>query len=206
MLGVVKIGSSLFNDPTRKELDALRKFISSFNGNLAFVTGAGTKYKEALENYRGFGFPEGFLDQLGIELTHVNAMALARAIGGTYCRTFRDVDAGRLRKPVTGGQVPGQSTDAVAAELADFLGADVLIFVKDVGGIYTQDPKEEPGARKLQKLSFDELREFARSDTRAGSYGVLDSQAIHIMARSKIKTYVTGVGLDLSDATVIAND
>jgi uridylate kinase len=201
MVGVVKIGGALFNQP--ENVDYLKKFISSFKGNLAFVAGAGSVAKGMLELYRKFDLPEGFLDYLGIELTHVNARALARVIGGVYCRDFTEVEANRLKKPVTGGQVPGQSTDAVAAELADFLGADVLVLVKDVGGIYTADPKKDPGARVIHKISFPELRRRVVSDTRAGYYGVLDSQAIHVIMRSKIKTHVVGPEFDFSKGTLI---
>lgn len=202
MLGVVKIGTALFLEPEKTE--DLKKFVSTFKGNLVFVSGAGTKAKGMLEDYRKFGLSEGFLDYLGIELTHVNAKALSRIIGGNYCRTFAEVDSNKLRKPITGGQIPGQSTDAVAAELADFLGADVLVLVKDVGGLFSQDPKEVPGARVIHKMGFDELKAFRKDDTRAGSYGVLDNQAIDIIRRSKIKTHVVGPDFDFSKGTLIS--
>jgi len=202
MIGVVKIGSALFNQPGNVE--HLKKFIGSFKGNLVFVAGAGTKAKEMLQIYRKFSLPEGFLDQLGIELTHVNARALSRIIEGVYCRDFTQVENNLLRKPVTGGQVPGQSTDAVAAELADFLGADALVLVKDVGGIFASDPKKDPGARVIHQISFRELRSRALEDTKAGHYGVLDPQSIHVIIRSKIKTHVVGPEFDFSEGTLIS--
>lgn len=203
MYGVVKIGGALFGQPGREKLEQLEKFIGGFKGNLAFVSGAGPKAKEMLQLYRKFGLTEGFLDHLGIELTHVNARALARVVGGVYCRDFPAVDASRLRKPVTGGQVPGQSTDAVAAELADFLGADTLVLVKDVGGIYTSDPKEDPGARVLHKVGLAQLEELAAEKTRAGHYGVLDPQALHIIGRSGMKTHVVGPDFDFAKGTLV---
>lgn len=202
MIGVVKIGGALFNQP--ENAAHLKKFISSFKGNLAFVSGAGTAAKSVMEVYRKFQFPEGFLDHLGIELTHVNARALARVVDGVYCRDFTQVEANKLKKPVTGGQVPGQSTDAVAAELADFLGAEVLVLAKDVGGIYPRDPKQDPGARVIHKMSFSELKEKAVGATRAGYYGVIDPQAIHMITRSKIKTHVVGPEFDFSEGTLIS--
>ena len=201
MIGIVKIGSALFNQPGNVE--HLKKFMNSFKGNLVFVAGAGAKAKEMLQLYRKFDLPEGFLDHLGIELTHVNARALARLIGGVYCRDFAQVEASLLRKPVTGGQVPGQSTDAVAAELADFLGADVLVLVKDVGGIYATDPKEDPGARVIHKIGFNELKSKLLGETRAGHYGVLDPQSVHVIIRSKIKTHVVGPEFDFAKGTLI---
>ena len=156
-----------------------------------------------MKTYRKFNFSEGFLDHLGIQLTHVNAQALSRLLEGVYCKTFPEVEANLKRIPITGGQIPGQSTDAVAAELADFLGAEILILVKDVGGIFASDPKENPGARIIHKMSFEELKKFIKFDTKAGQYGVLDSQAYQIIKRSKIRTFVVGPEFKFEEGTEI---
>ncbi len=203
MLGVVKIGSALFNSEEGTYLESLHNFIKSFNGNLVFVTGAGTNAKTLLDTYRKFKFPEGFLDHIGIELTHINSRVFSRLIKGTYCKDFSEIEKNILRKPVTGGQVPGQSTDAVAAEVADFLGADLLILVKDVGGIYASDPKTNPGARIMHKMTFDELKDLIATKTQAGQYGVIDPQAYHIIRRSKIRTFVVGPTFKFEEGTEI---
>ncbi len=203
MLGVVKIGSAIFNNDDKNYVESLKTFIKSFNGNVVFVSGAGPQAKEMLKTYRKFKFSEGFLDHLGIQLTHVNAQALARVVKGIYCKTFVDIETHLKNLPITGGQVPGQSTDAVAAELADFLGADILILVKDVGGIYASDPKENPGARIVHKMSFKDLKPLVKTNTKAGQYGVIDSQAYQIICRSKIRTYVVGPDFKFETGTEI---
>ena len=45
MLGVVKIGSAIFNDNEKDFVKPLKTFIKSFDGNLTFVSGAGPKAK-----------------------------------------------------------------------------------------------------------------------------------------------------------------
>jgi aspartate kinase len=53
----------------------------------------------------------------------------------------------------------GSDTSAVAVACA--LGADVCEVYTDVDGVYTTDPRLVPGARKLSKVSFDEMLEMA---------------------------------------------
>jgi uridylate kinase len=203
VLGVVKIGSALFSEEGAQTLQNLRNFIRSFNGDLVFVSGAGPEAKKLVEGYRNFEFPEGFLDYLGIKLTHVNALALARLISGKYCKDFEEIERNVGKLPVTGGQIPGQSTDAVAAEVADYLGADLLILVKDVGGIYPKDPKEWPGVRIIHKISLGDLKDMIKAETSAGKYGVIDPQAFSIISRSKIRTFVVGPDFKFEEGTEI---
>jgi len=53
----------------------------------------------------------------------------------------------------------GSDTSAVAVAAA--LGADVCEIYTDVDGVYTTDPNLVPAARKLRRISFDEMLEMA---------------------------------------------
>lgn len=66
----------------------------------------------------------------------------------------------------------GSDTSAVA--LAAALGADCEIF-SDVDGVFTADPRVVPSARKLEAVSFDEMRELAAAGAR-----VLNAQAVEL--------------------------
>ncbi len=57
----------------------------------------------------------------------------------------------------------GSDTSAVA--LAALLNADVCDIYTDVKGIYTADPRLVPNARKLNKISYDEILELASLGT-----------------------------------------
>ncbi|MBR9679716.1 MAG: UMP kinase [Candidatus Altiarchaeota archaeon] len=203
MIGVVKIGSALFNQASQEKLNQLKTFIKSFKGKLVFVAGGGSGARQIIDCFRKFGLPEGFLDQLGIEGTQINAIGLARLVDGMYCRDFKQVEANLDKRPVTAGQIPGQSTDAVALQLASYLGADLVILTKDVGGVYTHDPKQNPGARVIHKLDYDELSKFVSEKTSAGSYGVIDPQAVQLIIQSKVPCYITGIDFDFESGTVI---
>ena len=92
---------------------------------------------------------------------------------------IESVDAARLRRELEGGCVAvlagfqgvdedgnittlgrgGSDTTAVAVAAA--LGADVCEIYTDVDGVYTSDPRIVPAARKLERISFDEMIEMA---------------------------------------------
>jgi aspartate kinase len=91
-----------------------------------------------------------------------------------------DVTPGRIRSALDEGAIPivagfqgvsqhskdittlgrgGSDTTAVA--LAAALGADVCEIYTDVDGIFTADPRIVPTARRLQRLSYEEMLEMA---------------------------------------------
>ena len=52
-------------------------------------------------------------------------------------------------------------TDASAIMLAKFFNASECVIYTDVDGVYTTDPKNHPKARKIKKISYDEMLEMA---------------------------------------------
>ncbi len=52
-------------------------------------------------------------------------------------------------------------SDLSAVAIAGAIGADVCEIYTDVDGIYTTDPRIEPKAKKLEKISYDEMLELA---------------------------------------------
>ena len=52
-------------------------------------------------------------------------------------------------------------TDASAIMLAKFFNASECIIYTDVDGVYTTDPKNHPKAKKIKKISYDEMLEMA---------------------------------------------
>lgn len=72
-------------------------------------------------------------------------------------------------------------SDTTAVALAAALGADECQIYTDVDGVYTTDPRVEPRARRLEKITFEEMLEMAslgskvlqiRSVEFAGKYNV----------------------------------
>jgi aspartate kinase len=113
----------------------------------------------------------------------------------------------------------GSDTSAVA--LAAALKADVCEILTDVDGVYTTDPRVEPRARKIQRITYEEMLELAslgakvlqiRSVEFAMKFGVPvhvrsslnDSEGTWIVSEQKsLETaVVTGVALDRNEAKV----
>ncbi|RLG06650.1 MAG: UMP kinase, partial [Thaumarchaeota archaeon] len=92
---------------------------------------------------------------------------------------------------VAGGLQPAQSTTAVAALAAEALKAEKLIIATDVDGVYTSDPKKDPDAKLLEKVTLSKLEEIlSESPHIAGEYKLIDMLALKILRRSKIRTIV----------------
>jgi aspartate kinase len=119
---------------------------------------------------------------------------------GRFTRSrIEAIDTERLRADLDAGRVPviagfqgvdadgnvttlgrgGSDTTAVAVAAA--LGADECRVYTDVDGVYTTDPRVEPRARRLSRVTFEEMLEMAslgskvlhpRSVEFAGKYGV----------------------------------
>jgi aspartate kinase len=95
-----------------------------------------------------------------------------------------DVKADRLREAVNDGAVAvvagfqGVSTtsdvttlgrggsDTTAVALAAALGAEACEIYTDVAGVFTADPRIVPGARRLEKLSYEEMLDLAATGSR----------------------------------------
>jgi aspartate kinase len=52
-------------------------------------------------------------------------------------------------------------TDATAIMLAKFFNAGECVIYTDVDGVYTTDPRNHPKAKKIDKISYDEMLEMA---------------------------------------------
>jgi len=123
---------------------------------------------------------------------------LISALKNVYPEPFLDYKEAALAKAndsgkiaVMGGVSPGYTTDAVAAILAEYLDADLLVNVTSVDGIYGADPRKYPNARKYDKLSPKELVALTmKEELKAGSRIVIDPVAAKIIERSGIKTIV----------------
>jgi len=77
----------------------------------------------------------------------------------------------------------GSDTSAVA--LAAALGADRCDIYTDVDGVYTTDPRIVPKARRLDKVSFEEMLEMASLGAK-----VLQVRSVEVAMIHKVKLYV----------------
>ncbi|MCS7144309.1 MAG: UMP kinase [Archaeoglobaceae archaeon] len=194
---VLSLGGSIFEGDANR----IRSFAEvldqiSEKNKLFVVVGGGKIAREFIRKAREVGANETMCDYLGIAVTRINAMLLAFAMKNSARRipeTF--IEAEELSKNykavVMGGTFPGHTTDATSALLAEFVSADFFLNATSVDGIYSEDPKKNPNAKKFDKISSAELVKLvASSSMEAGANVVIDLLSAKIIERSKIKTIV----------------
>lgn len=162
------------------------------------VVGGGNIARKYIEAARIFGAPEEFCDYLGILATRLNAGVLSAALEN-YARVPESVEDVTQNTPVVmGGTVPGHTTDAVAAMVAEHVGAELLINATNVSGVYSKDPRVYTDARLMSKINIKELKKLVGEEHRAGMSTVLDPKAVRIIERARIRTIVLN-GRDLEN-------
>jgi uridylate kinase len=161
------------------------------------VVGGGGEARRYIDAVRSFGVDEGTCDEIGILLTRLNATMLIAALGDFAYPSVAEDQAMALeyavsgRIVVMGGVTPAQTTDAVAAVLAERTGADILVNLTSVDGIYSADPKTDATATRYTHLTPDRLAEIVGgSRLNAGSNTVMDPIAVKIIQRSGIPLIV----------------
>ncbi|ASJ10219.1 uridylate kinase [Thermococcus sp. P6] len=166
---------------------------------VAVVVGGGKVAREYIRAAKSFSPNETFKDYIGIHITRANAMLLIAALGEKaypfVIQDFRKAwEVIQLKKiPIMGGTHPGHTTDAVSALLAEYLQADLLVVVTNVDGVYDSDPRKNPNARKLSRITVDQLVGIAmEGESRAGGSSVVDALAAKFIQRGRIKTIIVG--------------
>ncbi|MET1035526.1 MAG: UMP kinase [Arthrobacter sp.] len=101
---------------------------------------------------------QDFLEQAGVETRVQSAISMAQ-VAEAYIprRAIRHLEKDRVVIFGAGAGLPYFSTDTVAAQRALEVRADVVLMAKSgVDGVYTADPKKDPDAVKLDRLTYDE--------------------------------------------------
>lgn len=192
-------GSVLVPDIGNNNIIKYRDLLSSLSEtcNIFVVVGGGGEARRYIGAARDLDIDEGTADEIGILVTRLNARLLMYALGKesfpdipeSYNDALIDGESGKI--VIMGGVTPAQTTDAVAAVLAERAGADLLINATAVDGIYTADPRKDAAAEKIPYLTPDELIEIVQTGRMdAGSNNVIDLVAAKVIQRSKIPMVV----------------
>lgn len=176
--------------------------------DVGVVVGGGGVAREYIETAREMGANEVALDRLGIDVTRVNARLLragfGEAVDPTLAAGYEPAEAalGRGETVVMGGVAPGQTTDAVAAVLAESVGADLLVYGTGADGVYDADPAVDPDATKFDRLSPSELVDrIAPMSRDAGASAPVDLFAAKLIERAGMRTVV----LDGTEPNAVAD-
>ena len=160
-------------------------------GHTVIVTcGGGRPARQFIAIAKELDATSDIQDGLGILATHVNALLLIAALGDAadphiHRRASEIKSHLGDRILVGGGHRPGSSTDYRAAIFAEAINADLIINATDVPGVYDKNPKTNPDAKKQDTLTYPELEEIIRANTRQapGEYGLFDLKAVRLAAK-----------------------
>ncbi|MEM0289222.1 MAG: UMP kinase [Metallosphaera sp.] len=199
---VIKVTGKFFDSPGDKSVltNAIKSLVESGN-KVALVTGGGQTARWYITLGRSLNLNEASLDLLGIWVARLNAFLMAMSMPDlAYSKVPESLEQfleywGHGKVVVVGGFQPGQSTAAVSALVAEAISADYLIMITTVEGVFDSDPKKNPNAKFLPKVTTTELRSILEStqSIRAGTYELLDPMAMKIVERSRIKVIVTSL-------------
>src|SRR5512143_3272039 len=177
---VVKIGGQSIIDrgrvallPILDELVAARP-----SHKILITTGGGTRARHAYAIAADLGMPTGVLAKLGSSISEQNALMIAILLShhggvkighddlvklpnyimtGGLPVTHAMPPYGLFEIPPSLGRIPPHRTDAGAFLLAEVMGAQRCILIKDEQGLYTADPKKDPEARFISEIEVNEL-------------------------------------------------
>jgi len=92
-------------------------------------------------------------------------------------------------------------SDLTAVALAAALKADTCFIYTDVDGIYTADPNMVPSARRLEKVSYEEMLELASSGAK-----VLQTRSVELAAKHHVPLEVRSSFQDGPGTRVVKED
>lgn len=172
----------------------------SLGVQIGIVTGGGNFWRGAKDG--GGRMERSRADQIGMLATVMNSLAMAEALeqlsipvrvmtmldmprvaeSYSYGRAMHHLEKGRVVVFGAGSGNPYFSTDSAAALKAAEIGADALLMAKNIDGVYSADPKNDPNAVLLEELSYDRIL----SDHLA----VIDSTAACLLRDNRIPTRI----------------
>jgi molybdenum storage protein len=179
---VVKIGGSSILEAGRAVVmpvvDALGDVLKT--EKLILGVGAGARSRHVFSIGLDLGLPTGVLAQvsvadalgnahiLGTLLAPHGVTAIPPEIFGHLLPLFMHAVPGVIfngvppyslwEHPPAIGKIPPHRTDAGCLILAECFGCKSVTLVKDVDGLYVEDPKKNPDARFIERISVSALR------------------------------------------------
>ncbi|MEY4262571.1 MAG: hypothetical protein RLY88_279 [Actinomycetota bacterium] len=139
---------------------------------------------------------QDFLEQAGVDVRVQSAITMSQ-VTEPYIplRAIRHLEKGRVVIFGAGAGLPYFSTDTVAAQRALEIKADEVLVAKNgVDGVYSADPKKDPKAVKLEKITYQ--------DALVQGLKVVDATAFSLCMDNKMPMRVFGMqgGANITDA------
>ena len=153
------------------------KQAQELGAEIAVVVGGGNIFR-GMKNSAKLGMDQASGDYVGMLATVMNAIALQSALRkmNVECRVQTAIDMNKIAEPyvrframrhlekgrvvifAAGTGNPFFTTDTAAALRASEIGAQAMLMAKNgVDGVYSDDPRTNPDAKKYSNISYDDI-------------------------------------------------
>jgi uridylate kinase len=205
MVTVISFGGSIVA-PDGVDVDFVKNFVSlikTFTENdpsrkFIFIVGGGGPARKWQNAYREISsvVKDEDADWIGIMATRLNAQ-LIKAVMGDLCNqevVINPMEVAPLtgRVMVAAGWKPGFSTDYDAVLLAERFKADAVINLSNIEKVYTADPKTDPNARPIDKITWADFRAMIGDDWVPGKNVPFDPVASRHAEKIGLKVICAG--------------
>lgn len=201
-VNVLKVGGQSITDMgARAVLPVVKEIVANAGEHKMIIsTGGGTRSRHVYAIAMELGMPTGIISKLGQSISEQNALMLTvllsphggikvghddiPKLGAYFAQGCIPVmhgmpPYGYWEHPPEEGRIPGNRTDVGAFLLAEVIGAKQCIFVKDVDGLYTDNPKTNPEAEFIPRIGAKELIEKNLDDL------VVERVVLELLTRSQ---------------------
>ncbi len=202
-VAIMKIGGQSICDRGVKALPSiLREIVENRKKNkIVITTGGGTRSRHIYTIGLEMGMPTGVIARFGSMVSEQNALMIATLLSPWGGIQMSHSDIVKLPtyfaegiipvmhgmppydyfaiKPKT-GRIPIHRTDVGLVILGDLIGSKRILFIKDENGLYTDDPKKNPKAKFIPKISVQELIESKQDDL------VIERPCLEIIQNSEV--------------------
>ena len=139
---------------------------------------------------------QSVLERIGVD-TRVQSAIPMSSVCEPYIRrrAIRHMEKGRVVIFAAGTGNPFFTTDTAAALRAAEMGCDALLKATQVNGVYTDDPKKNPDAKRIERLSY--------LDVLKNDLKVMDASAISLARENNIPILVFSIHEDGELARVV---
>jgi aspartate kinase len=188
---LIELAREVCPDPDARELDAL--LATGEMVSTALLAIALKKCGRAARSYNALQLPIATTGPAGkARIQSVECTALKKDLAtGTV-----PVVAGFQGRAANGDltTIGRGGSDTTAVALAVVLGADECQILTDVDGVYTTDPRMVPEARRLPRVSFEEMLELAGQGSRVLHLRSVEFAARHGMKLRVLSSFEPGPG------------
>ena len=174
LLGEQQFG--IDQNPVKMIANEIKK-VRDMGAEVAVVVGGGNIFR-GMKNSAKLGMDQASGDYVGMLATVMNAIALQSALNqiDVDCRVqsaiamnqiaepyirhraIRHLEKGRVVIFAAGTGNPFFTTDTASALRASEINAQAMLMAKNgVDGVYTDDPNTNPEAKKLDKMTYDDI-------------------------------------------------